>query len=270
MHCAFRVCVTFDLWPVPASYSNHWHNRDDKKSKGLVPALPCTISLRAAPHLQKVMSCVPASEHERRQILGKDARLRLMIHTTATLDQDTGKVVDGARAGATSTVVSNSHSSVMRTNQWLKTQTTREWGVTSVADVVRHDVNCCCLACCMRQTCEHPAPHSLYQRLSTNEAGNSESYLRINRGDGGPARGTSPSIHARHPQIPHGYLSPRTRRPLVAHKDKAAGSLCDKPLAQLQRQDFERKTVPFSEAIRGGPSCTCLFSANVDGLIEKE
>jgi hypothetical protein len=253
-------------WPVRTSDFSPWHNRDDKKSRGLVPALPCAISLRAAPHLQKVVSCVPASE----QILGKDPRLRLMIHTTATLDEDTGKVVDGARAGATSTVVSNSHSSVMRTNQWLKTQAAREWGATSMADVARHDVNCCCLACCMRHTSEHPAPHSLYQRLSTNEAGNSESYLRIDRGNGGPAPGTSPPTHTRHPQIPHGYLSPRTRRPLVAHKDTTAGPLCDKPMAQLQGQDFERKTVPFSVAIRGGPACTCLFSANIDGLIEKE
>lgn len=187
-----------------------------------------------------------------------------MLNTAAMLDGNTGELVERAKVHPASSVASISHNSKMATNQWLQMQASRECGATSEAGSARHDVNCCCLACCLRHNSEHPHPDIVYQRLSAHEAGNCQSYLTMSREKAGAAS-ASPRAFGYHPQIPHGFLSPRNRRQLMPDNASYTG---DKVLAQLQGQDFERKGLPFRAAVRGGRGHALLFSAKVDGLLE--
>lgn len=224
-------------------------NSDHHQSKGLVPALRSALCSRVAPHMQHVLSCLPA-EHLSREALCKDPRLRHMMHNKATLNADTGKLVDRAGADQPSSVASNSHSSTKNTVEWLRTQATRTWDATSAPCATPHAVSCFCLSCSLRHKAEHPASRLVYHRLSTHEAGNSHSFLK--EPDLNAAASPAGSSH---PQIPHGYQSPPSRS---LHPTLVARSA----------PHFERKHLPFSQAVRGGPAHACLFNAHVDGLID--
>ena len=244
------LCAILSRLRTPPDCRSFQPDSDDDQSKGLVPALRSAHCSRVAPHMQHVLSCIPAAEHHSREALCKDPRLRHMMHNKATLNAETGKLVDRAGADQPSSVASNSHSSTKNTVEWLKTQAARTWNATSAPCATPHAVSCCCLSCSLRHKAEHPAPTFIYHRLSTHEAGNSRSFLKDP-----DLNAAASSARSSHPQIPHGYQS-LPSRPL--HSAPDAGSA----------PHFERKHLPLSQAIRGGAAHACLFNAHVDGLID--